>query len=379
MKIKALAGALFIISLIAYGFNHVIGSLLLFISTLLFIKPISDYLSEYTYGVEFKFPKIDEEEGQGIYIIELGKGRYKVGTALKILEVNYGVHDMDEASFLGLSKEVIDGIIVDYDVDYKMIYIKNGNDIRYYIQVGIDGEDLSTLRNRLLYTVRNIKRVLENAGVRCAIASAEDLKYPINIKPSKPKRILQFSLLVIGLLLMYKGFFPDFIHLGLILDIFIIGLIFLIISLSIRRRNRKYMIEDGIVTVKEDLGSYRAVDPTEIYNNARNLHNMLNKSPYDVVLAISIKPVTSGEYEKIVSKHYTRLKWGEALGRYEWLDESRKVKGLIERKEGGEMLYKFLITIYTNKNLRGLMKSIFESLGFNAKIPITVNRYINIY
>ena len=377
---KSLYFIILLMSLASYMFNHTLGSIMLLFTFMLFIKPIAQYLSEYVYGVEFIEPKIDEEEGEAIYIVPLGGGKYRVGTALKILEVNYNVIDLDESSFLGLAKEIVDGIFIEYDMDYKIIYVKKGSNVNYFIQIAVEGNDLSSIRTRLLYTVSRVKRVLENAGIRVVVANAEDIKYPINLKPMESRLGIKLILFLLGGFLLYKSIFPDFIHINPVFDLpLVFGFSLIVLAFAAKRGKRKYMLEDKVVVVTEDLSSYRPVNPTEYYNNAINIHNSINKSPYDIVMIITVSPLSSGEFEKLNAKYYGKLKWGEAMGRFEWLDESKKLRGLLDRRNSGEMLYKFRIIVFTAPHVSGVIKSLFESLGFVAKIPYTVSKYIDVY
>jgi len=343
---------------------------------------MSNYLREYVYGVEFNMPRIDSSNSEALYIQELGEGKCKVGTALKVLEVNYNVFDMDEITFLNIGKEVFDGVVIDYDVDYKFIYVKQGQDINYYIQIAVEGSDISTIKMRLLDSLHQIKRVLENAGMRVVVADEDDLKYPIKIEEMKPRYGLPTLLFMFGLFLMYKSIFPDLIHIHPSFNILsVFGLVFIILSMLSLKRKGKYKLLDKVIITENDLTTTREKpDPTEYWRNAQNLHNALNKSPYNYVMILSVSPVSSGEFEKMKSKYYLKSKWAIALGREEWMDESTKMKMLLDRKDRGEeMIYKYNIRIFTSPESAGIIKSRLDSIGHVAKMPYTVSKYMDIY
>ena len=370
-KVSAL---LFLIGLIVYSFQPAAGSFFIFISLIMYIPYWSRYLVEYVYGVPYKEPRVEAVEDQAVYIVP-ENGGYRFGTALKIVDVNYNVFDMDETSFLGLSKSVIDSMITDYDVDYRIIYVKRGNSIEYYVQVSIKGEDISMVRIRLLDVVRRVKQALENTNIRAVVAGKDDLIYPLTIKEQKPRYIIPSLLTLLGGLLFYRGF-P---HINLILTL---GLLLIATGIYIFKNKRAgAKLVDSMVVASEDPTSYEPANPIQYYRNAQNLHNALNKSPYDYLLIVNITPVDTGKYMELNTKRYNLAKWATALGRFEWMDESERLKGLLDRLGGTrEMLYRFMVIGFTkNSDTADILKSHLERMGLRVKKMVLKSNYIDIY
>ncbi len=369
-----ISGILFLIGLIIYAFQPAAGSFFIFISLIIYIPYWSRYLSEYVYGVPYEKPRIEAVEDQAVYIVP-EDGGYRFGTALKIVDVNYNVFDMDETSFLGLSKEAIDGVMTDYDIDYRIVYVKQGYNIDYYIQVSIKGDDISMVKIRLLDAVRRVKRVLENTGVKTVVAGKDDLMYPITVKEQKPRYLIPTLLTLFGAILFYRGFS----NINIIL---VFGLLFMTTGIYIFRNRRNGVeVVDNIVVASEDPTSYKSANPTQYHRNAENLHNSLNKSPYDYLLVVIINPVDTGKYDELETRYYNLSKWAIALGKLEWMDESTRLKGLIDRlNTTNEMLYRFMVIGFTkNSDTANLLKSHLEHIGLKVKKLVLKSDYMRIY
>jgi hypothetical protein len=214
------------------------------------------------------------------------------------------------------------------------------------------------------------------------VADEGDLRYDVEAEEMKPRYSLASLLLIVGLGLLYRTIFPDFIHFFPHFSIMaVLGFSALFASIYILINKREgVMLRDRIVVADEDLSVYRPANPVEYHRNAVNIHNSLNKSPYDYIIFVNVLPVDTGEYERLYAKYYSKVKWAEALGRYEWADESARIRAILDRKDKGEMLYKFLIIGFAeNEDTARLLKSQLESYGLKAKIPYLKSGYLSIY
>jgi len=376
MKIGKIHIILLITFLFIAPFNSSLASVIFLALYITALPAISESLAEYVYGIRMVFPRFEERGGQGAYIyLKHEYGKYRVGTALKIRGVKHNIHDLDAYGWIGRASSFIDNCIKDYDVDYKFIYVKERGNFRYLIDIAVDGDDLNTVRYRLFDMLSAAKSNLDAVGLEYEIASKEDLILPLKFEEARTRWWVPISLMLVTAYLLWRFRFDLF---GM-LTVAAVPIL-LLISIVMRGGGKRYRLLNEMVVVKEDKVAYRDISVEELYGNARYVHNSLSKSIYDYVIVIKLSRIPTGEVEDMRGKFYSKSRWGEAMGRYEMLDEARKYGGLTDRNERGESLYRCDMAVYVNSQAAARQaQAVLEKLGLKATNPLVKGRHIKIY
>jgi len=381
MNIRNIQLITLLLAVIIMIFSFPLGLLLLFIPFFITYPKLLNLLSEYTYGVNINLPIFEECDDQAAYIRWENRGkrrRVKVGTALKIIDINNNIYDLDAYEWISKSKAFLDDSITDYDVEYKLIYVKYNNDAKYMIGIAASSTDMQIARNRLFDNLIRIKRNLENLGIETKIVNKDDLVLPLKLVEARTKRWIIILLFLLTIALISK------IGLGSINSYLIAGFPFsLLIGLVVKglNSNKSYRLLNSIIVVKEDKAAYREISVEELYKNAINLHNNLNRNLDNYIIVVSISRLSSNEVEDIRAKFYRMVKWGEAMGRYEMIDEADKYDGLVNRGKRGEMLYRCKTIVYVDDvRTARYLSAILENIGLKVFTPLIKGDYLdNIY
>jgi len=366
---------LLVLSIVGFAVNPHLGQALLLIFLATLIKGLVPALGECVFGIRLRLPRVEEAEGQAAYL-HLGRGRYRVGTMLRISEVRHNIYDLDAYDWASRCKAFIDDTVTDVDVDYKLIYVKKGSDMRYYVDVAVEGDSMGAIRDRLFDVLTRVRRNLEGLGLGTQVASREDVelvKDMLGLEPAKPRWWIPIALFLLGIYLLWRA-----------LGAFAIPCTLLMVCAGLigegLRRGERYRLGSHLLVVEEDRNAWRAVSVEEAYRSGVNLHSSVNLSPHDLMIVVSLRRTSLSEVEEYRHRYYRKVKWGEAMGKYEWIDESERYRGLVERADRGEGIYKCEVSIYV-KSERALnhVKSLLESNAMACRVPLVKGKHIRIF
>lgn len=358
---------------IALFLSEPLGCAVLLAMGAIVARDVIEALAEALFGVELRMPSFDECRGEGVFVLREG-GRYRVGAGLVVREVRRSVLDCDPYDWLASCKAALDGVITDPAVEYSVAYVRSGPNARYVFRAVVEGEDPTQIEARLLETLRRAKRALESAGAVVGVAGVNDLRLPVRMsRPRSPGLTAALCALAAAGVVCAAAWTG---RLALLAASLYAALCVGLAALC-GLRGERYRLDGAVVAVREDLAAYHSIAPHELHKYGVSLHNALNRGAGDLVLVMRLRPLGGGGIDEIKAKYYSKLKWGEAMGKYEMLDEARKYAGLIERRNRGELIYEArMAVIVGSREEARQIAAILESVGLKAYFPLVKSRVL---
>ena len=249
--------------------NEKILQIIVFIVLLVYLYPkIYLYIKERLYGL----PNYYSEKIGKIQKTTYGK-QIKYSLYIRIKDSHHNILDYSPIQFYGHSKLFIDGIIIDPNIRYYLIYLKDNSRLSAYIKISyitrkID-DSFSKLKTIYAYLVHH----LESFGIVNEISDPIVYKYLIKEKSLDKKYLF---LLIIPILFSFYIFFVK-------LTVSYVNIIALYISLIdiplIRdyfKNNEKTMFKGEILELYKNEVIQTVPTINEIYRRSRWIYNILN-------------------------------------------------------------------------------------------------------
>jgi len=313
-------------------------------------------LREAVWGIRMNLPV---KKGSTFYLLKRGK-RFKYGTFIEITDVEHGSFDaVDEREFCLKSKLLLDGMIVDPDAEYALIYVKRNGILRVFLQVVVEGVDPQLLKTRVARILYILTRHLDAMGVRYSGPLVPDLPW---ISPASRKPWCIIPILAPAVKFIFNP--PEFsLPDSTIVLLFLTGLYSLLSSY------KGYRVEGRVVLVVENSSLYSTPSYMETLQKSQWFSRIMGVlDNFMLVARIKLAPPSLGEtLEKRAFRLYERA---TAFDKLSLMAKAERLYTAARRRMlGRESTYLAkIVAIFESKSDSKTFSKMLEDLGFTVTV-----------
>lgn len=313
----------------------------------------------------FGFPPLEVRVKRGYYVIGSGKKR-RVTAIIRVLDVQHGLYDLNPIQFWGQSKFILEGLVIDPDAYYDIVFSKR----EYFIRVSIEESNPKQALIRLSSIVNNLLRHLKSYGIKARYL--ENVSISLEFVKTNPKwsifsslAILAVSLIKIGLKSLYS----------LILGLALLSMLF-IIYLDYQRVKTCLSLKKEILVLSNNESFYTSPGYSELLNRARWLNSLVNST--DAVFILRLKPVEQSIADNLDLQAYRAYELGTALDKLSLLARSERIYRASERRwKRREQIYSIQLLILCDGREAKRIERSLNQLGLRINKPLIKMRYLD--
>lgn len=316
---------------------QLLAMLLVLILLAYLYKPLFQFAYEKIYGL--LMPRI--YVGRSLLVSEL-IGEKKVSVCLELVNPRHGVLDLEPIQFYGQSKYLIDGLIVDPDVEYSFIYVKTGGKLKAYLKISLRGENSSQLRDRIKNICGQIRNHLKLLGIGSSVARyPEELLKVVRARSYRKHLLPLMPACLLGLLASYVLLKLASLYLFLLL---VHGYI------TYRKLGRAFAVEKSVLVLQKNESMYGNPTALDVAQRARWVYNLLN-SLVDSTLVLTIRRASEDFSSSIERESYRVYELGTALDKLSILTRAERLFTAAERRaKRKENYYKVNVVVLSSSH-----------------------------
>lgn len=344
--------------------NEKILQIIVFIVLLVYLYPkIYLYIKERLYGL----PNYYSEKIGKIQKTTYGK-QIKYSLYIRIKDSHHNILDYSPIQFYGHSKLFIDGIIIDPNIRYYLIYLKDNSRLSAYIKISYITRKIDDSFSKLKTIYEYLVHHLESFGIVNEISDPIVYKYLIKEKSLDKKYLF---LLIIPILFSFYIFFVKLTVSYVNIIALYISLIDLPLIRDYFKNNEKTMFKGEILELYKNEVIQTVPTVNEIYRRSRWIYNILN-SLKDFLIILEIRSASEEIPQIIESKSYRKYELATALDKLSILSSAEKMYTISQRRlNKRENFYNIRLIVFTKtKYEKDNIKKVLFSIGFKMKKPL---------